>query len=96
MGERGKGFETREKREERQLNQIGWSFLTPTPLHTSTHTHTHIHILSLPASGSHGACTFAGRQAGDQSCSGTSVYVCKRRVSNMLVAACAVLVKVQC
>lgn len=94
MGERGKGFETREKREERQLNQIGWSFLTPTPLHTSTHTH--IHILSLPASGSHGACTFAGRQAGDQSCSGTSVYVCKRRVSNMLVAACAVLVKVQC
>lgn len=60
------------------------------------HTHTHIHILSLPASGSHGACTFAGRQAGDQSCSGTSVYVCKRRVSNMLVAACAVLVKVQC
>lgn len=62
MGERGKGFETREKREERQLNQIGWSFLTPTPLHTSTHTHTYTYYHCLPQGAMVRACSQADRQ----------------------------------
>lgn len=87
MRGRRRGFEAKGKREERQLNQMGWSFLPPAPLHTiththwhthmDTHTHGHTHLLSQLASGSHGACTLAGRQAGgDQSCSGTSVCMC--------------------